>query len=198
MKHRIIIGVTGASGSLYARKLLQMLFTIPGELHLVISDMGWKVLTHELQAREDNFSQFIQSLTDDSTHAANITIHDNHDLFAPVASGSFRTSGMVIIPCSMKTLSAVATGCSDDLISRAADVTLKERRPLVLVTRETPLGLIHLKNMCAVAEAGATVMPASPGFYNHPDSIDAMAEHMVGRILDQVGINLPGMARWGD
>ncbi|MBW2557788.1 MAG: UbiX family flavin prenyltransferase [Deltaproteobacteria bacterium] len=198
MKHRIVIGITGASGSLYASKLLQMLFTIPGELHLVASDMGWKVLAHELQAKGDSFSQFVQSLTDDSPPATTITIHDDHDFFAPVASGSFRTSGMVIIPCSMKTLSAVATGCSDDLISRAADVTLKERRPLVLVTRETPLSLIHLKNMCAAAEAGATIMPASPGFYNRPLSIDAMAEHMAGRILDQLGIDIPGMARWGD
>jgi len=198
MTHRLIIGITGASGSLYARKLLQVLAAVPGELHLIVSDMGQQVLAHELQIEDIDFGQFVRSLSADSHPATDIAVHDNRDLFAPVASGSFRTSGMIIMPCSMKTLAAVATGYSHDLIARAADVTLKEKRPLVLVTRETPLSLIHLKNMCVAAEAGATIMPASPGFYHHPNSIDALVEYMVGRVLDQLDIKLPTMARWGD
>ena len=198
MTHRLIIGITGASGSLYARKLLQVLAAMPGELHLIVSDMGRQVLAHELQIENLDFGRFVRSLTGDSTPVADIAIHDNGDLFAPVASGSFPTSGMIIIPCSMKTLAAVATGYSHDLIARAADVTLKEKRPLVLVTRETPLSLIHLQNMRAAAEAGATIMPAAPGFYHHPHSIDDLVEYMVGRVLDHLGIELPGMTRWGD
>ena len=198
MTHRLVIGITGASGSLYARKMLQVLSAMPGELHLIVSNMGRQVLAHEMQIPELGIGGFVRSLAEGSSPAADIVIHDNYDMFEPVASGSFKTSGMVIIPCSMKTLSAVATGYSHDLISRAADVTLKEKRPLVLVTRETPLSLVHLKNMCAAAEAGATVMPASPGFYNHPQSIDDLVEYMVGRVLDHLNIESPGMARWGD
>ena len=198
MTHRLVIGISGASGSLYARKLLQVLSSLPGELHLIVSDMGRHVLAHELQIPDLNVGDFVRSLAGGSSLAADIVIHDNNDMFAPLASGSFKTSGMVIIPCSMKTLSAVTTGYSHNLISRAADVTMKEKRPLVLVTRETPLSLIHLKNMCAAAEAGATVMPASPGFYNHPQSVDDLVESMVGRVLDHLNIKLPGMVRWGD
>ncbi|MBN1932471.1 MAG: UbiX family flavin prenyltransferase [Desulfobacterales bacterium] len=198
MNQRFVIGITGASGGLYARTLLQILFTMPVELHLVISEAGWDVLAHELNLTQQDFEQFIGSLAGVASTEAHINIHDNHDLFAPVASGSFQMSGMIIIPCSMRTLGAIASGCSHDLISRAADVILKEKRPLMLVTRETPLSLIHLKNMKTVAEAGATVMPASPGFYHHPDSIDVMAEHLIARVLDQINIAVPGAARWGD
>jgi 4-hydroxy-3-polyprenylbenzoate decarboxylase len=198
MTHRLVVGITGASGSPYARKLLQVLAAMPGELHCIVSDMGRQVLAHELQIPELDVGNFVRSLAGGASPATDIIIHDNHDMFAPVASGSFRTSGMIVIPCSMKTLSAIATGYSYDLIPRAADVTLKEKRPLVLVTRETPLSLVHLRNMCAAAEAGATVMPASPGFYHHPQSIGDLVEYMVGKVLDHLTIELPGMTRWGD
>ncbi len=196
MKKRIIVGITGASGIIYAQRVIEILLTLPTEIHLIISDMGWKILKHEIKVQYDDFTELIKDLKNDRKVQADVIIHDNTNLFAPVASGSFPTHCMVVIPCSMKTLSAVATGYTNNLIQRAADVTLKEKRPLILVTRETPLSLIHLKNMVTAAEAGATIMPASPGFYNHPQSIDDLVDFAAARILDHLNIEYPHIMRW--
>jgi len=196
MNTKRIIGITGASGMLYAKRVLEILIAMPGELHLIISEMGWEVLKHELTARHNTFAAFIDELKGAGAIEAEVIIHDIHNLFAPIASGSFQTTGMAIIPCSMKTLSAVATGYTGNLMQRAADVTLKEKRPLILVVRETPFNTVHLKNMVAASEAGATIMPASPGFYNRPETLDDIADFMAGRVLDHLNINYPNAPRW--
>lgn len=170
---RLIVGITGASGAVIGVRLLEALRKRRSiETHVVISASGLVTLNQELSRSKAD----VEGLAD---HA-----HSIRNIGACLASGSFRTAGMVIAPCSMKTLAAVALGLSDNLITRAADVVLKERRRLVLVTRETPLNLAHLRNMTAVTEMGAVVMPPVPAFYTHPRSVEDIVDHWVGRILD--------------
>ncbi|MEI6003034.1 UbiX family flavin prenyltransferase [Paraburkholderia bengalensis] len=170
---RLIIGITGATGAIYGVRLLQTLRTLGGvESHLLISSAGWLNIQHELKlSRED-----VHSLAD--------VVHPVRDVGASIASGSFATDGMIVAPCSMKTLASVAHGFSDNLITRAADVTLKERRRLVLMVRETPFNLAHLRNMTAVTEMGGIIFPPLPAFYNQPATIDQIVDDTVARVLD--------------
>ena len=176
MSERVIVAMTGASGAIYGVRLLERLRELPVESHLVVS--RWARVTLETETPV-SYRQ-VKELADH--------VHGEGDQSAPIASGSFLTRGMVIIPCSAKTLSAIATGFAHNLICRAADVTLKERRPLVLAVRETPLSTIHLKNMLTCAEAGATILPPVPAFYPAPASVDDLVDHTVLRILDQLGL----------
>ena len=182
---RLIVAVTGASAPQLAWTLLEALTQIPGiETHLVISRHADNTLRAEMGVGRGDFAAL-----------ADVT-HDPDDMAAAISSGSFVTAGMVIVPCSMKTLAAVATGLSCDLVARAADVTLKERRRLVLVTRETPLNLIHIRNMQAVTLAGAVVLPPVPAFYHRPQTIDGVLRHIAGKILDQFGVDHDLFQRW--
>ena len=184
---RLVIGMAGSSAPHYGIALLRTLRTLGSvETHLVLSAGASRTI--ELEARIDPAE--VCQLAD--------VVHDARDLAASISSGSFLTLGMVVAPCSMKTLAAIAHGYSDSLLSRAADVTLKERRRLVLVTRETPLSLIHLRNMVAVTEAGATVLPPVPAFYHQPKSIDDLIAQTVGKVLDQFGIEHHTFRRWGE
>nr|WP_321514679.1 UbiX family flavin prenyltransferase [uncultured Pseudodesulfovibrio sp.] len=184
---RIILAVSGASGTVYAASLVKALGGRDDvELHVIISDAAKKVL-----ALETDFP--IDVLT---RGAAAIHAHD--DITAPPASGSWRHQGMIICPCSMATMSAVATGFGHSLIHRAADVTLKERGRLILVPRETPYSIIHLENMLTAAKAGAVIVPASPGFYHRPATIEDLANQLAGRILDQLDIPHDLFTRWGE
>ncbi len=177
-KQRIVVGITGATGVIYSLKLLETLSQQPDwETHLIISDAGVINLQHELNMKR----QAVYQLAD--------VIHDNKDISASIASGAFKTDGMVIIPCSMKTLSSVAHGFSDNLIARAADVTLKERRRLILMPREAPLSLIHLKNMLGVTEMGGIIFPPMPAFYGHSKSLESLVNESVGRVLEMMGVN---------
>lgn len=186
-RKRIILAVTGASGTVYAASLVKELGNRDDiELHVIVSDAARKVLALETD------------LSPDILTAGAHMVHDVKDIAAPPASGSWLHDGMVICPCSMATLSAVATGFGHNLIHRAADVTLKERKKLILVPRETPLSSIHLENMLAADRAGAVIVPASPGFYHKPDSIEALADHLAGKILDQLDIPHKLYTRWGD
>ena len=182
---RLIIAITGATGSIYGVRMLEVLREAGGwETHLIVSDAGalnaWQ--DHRL-ARKD-----IAKLAD--------VVHNVRDVGASIASGSFITQGMVIAPCSMKTLAGVAHAFSDNLITRAADVALKERRRLVLLPREAPLNLAHLRNMVAVTEMGGIIFPPVPAFYSHARTIDAMVDHTVGRVLDLFGIAHTRVKRW--
>jgi len=182
---RLIVAVTGATGAIYGLRILEMLRTLPGwESHLVVSDAG---MLNAWQEHKIDRKQF-QALAD--------VVHNVRDIGATIASGSFITAGMVIAPCSMKTLSGVAHAFSDNLITRAADVTLKERRRLVLVTRETPLNLAHLRNMTAVTEMGGIIFPPVPAFYAGGSSVDDLVNHSVGRILDLFGVEHDRIKRW--
>ncbi|GAB6847495.1 UbiX family flavin prenyltransferase [Paraburkholderia kururiensis] len=170
---RLIVAITGATGAIYGVRTLDMLRRMGGvETHLLISSAGWLNIQHELQ------------LTKDDLHARADVVHSVRDVGASIASGSFATEGMIVAPCSMKTLASVAHGLSDNLVTRAADVTLKERRRLVLLVRETPLNLAHLRNMTAVTEMGGVIFPPLPAFYNRPTTLDEMVDHTVGRVLD--------------
>jgi len=182
---RIIVGITGATGAVYGVRLLGRLSVVPGvETHLVLSDAAVLTLHQEvgLQRRE------VESLAH--------VVHKQREIGATIASGSFQTDGMVIAPCSMKTLAAVAHGLADNLVARAADVVLKERRRLILMVRETPLNLAHLRNMTAVTEMGGIVFPPLPSFYHRPASIEEMVDHTLDRVLDLLGIENPQAARW--
>ncbi len=196
MNRGIIVGISGASGARYAVRLLEILLKRPLHIHLIISEMGAKVLAHELRIPREELQGLFDQMRSARGVKAEMVVHDPNDLFAPVASGSFLTQAMVVIPCSMKTLAAVAAGYTSNLLERAADVTLKERRPLILVTRETPLNRIHLQNMLRAHEAGATIMPASPGFYHHPQTIEDLTTFIAGRVLDHLGIERPDSPRW--
>lgn len=197
MNKHIIIGITGASGAIYALKLIGALMKHETTIHLVISEMGSKVFAHEMQIRLSDIETYLKKIITSKKHLPNnMTIHSPKDMFAPIASGSFPAQAMVIAPCSIKTLAAVASGYSNNLLERAADVTLKEKRPLVLVTRETPINRIHLQNMLNAHDAGATILPASPGFYRHPENINDLIDSIVGRIIDQIGIKYANYNRW--
>jgi 4-hydroxy-3-polyprenylbenzoate decarboxylase len=185
MTRRLIVAITGASGAVYGVRLLQVLRTRPGvETHLMVSAAGWMNVEQELAAPRRE----IEALAH--------VVHAVRDVGATIASGSFATEGMVIAPCSMRTLAAVAHGLSDNLVSRAADVVLKERRRLVLMVRETPLNLAHLRNMVAVTEMGGVVFPPVPAFYNRPQTIEALVDHTVGRVLDLFGIEQTLAPAW--
>lgn len=184
-KRRLVIGVTGATGSLYAIRMMQTLRANAAdvETHLIVSGSGVLNIKHELDIGRHE----VYALAD--------KVHSIRDVGATIASGAFETAGMVVVPCSMRTLAAVAIGLSDNLITRAADVTLKERRKLVMVVRETPFNLAHLRNMTAITEMGGIIFPPLPAFYHRPKSIEEMVDHTVSRILEMVGIDVNG-PRW--
>ncbi|WP_368233573.1 UbiX family flavin prenyltransferase [Anaerotruncus rubiinfantis] len=185
-RKNLVIGVSGASGAPLAAALLQTLRDCPSWCtHLVITRGG--ELT--IEAETGMTAAQVKELAD--------RVYDPSELDAPIASGSFRTAGMVVVPCSMKTVAGIANGYSENLLLRAADVALKERRKLVLVARETPLSAIHLRNMLTVTEAGAVVLPPVLTYYHHPRDIEEMTRQVVGKILDQFGIEAPFYSRWG-
>lgn len=184
-RQRIIVGISGASGAIYGVRLLQALRTLPGiETHAVISDAGWLNITHELGLER--------------THAPALAdvVHSIDHIGASIASGSFRASGMVVAPCSMRTLAAIAHGLTDNLLTRAADVILKERRRLILLARETPLHLVHLRNMTTVTEMGAIVCPPVPAFYQKPQTVEDIVQHSLARVLDLLGLEQTLAAPW--
>ncbi|EKS6647908.1 UbiX family flavin prenyltransferase [Enterobacter hormaechei] len=184
---RLIVGISGASGAIYCVRLLQVLRNVPGvETHLVMSQAARQTLSLET----DLSLRDVQALAD--------VVHDARDIAASISSGSFKTAGMVILPCSIKTLSGIVNSYTDTLVTRAADVVLKERRPLVLCVRETPLHLGHLRLMTQAAELGAVIMPPVPAFYHRPQSLDDVINQTVNRVLDQFDIDLPEdlFTRW--
>ena len=196
MNQRIIVAITGASGAIYGAVLVVELLQRPIEVHLILSDYGRKVMAHELGISGPTLP-FLQSEFGLIPHGLAVLkdyLPDN--LFAPPASGSFRHSGMVIAPCSMKTLAAIAAGFADNLVVRSADVCLKEKRPLILLPRETPLSTIHLENMLKVARAGAVLHPPVPAFYHRPESVRDIVNATVGRVLDHLGISHHLAAEW--
>lgn len=186
---KIVLAVTGASGSIYARRFLEVLSREGIECHLLFSIAGEQVAKHETGIGP---VEWISTLDNTDT----VKLWNNEDLFAPFASGSNGPDGMVVLPCSMGTLGKIAAGTAENLLTRAADVCLKERIPLILAVRETPLNLIHLENMTRIARAGGIILPASPGFYHHPETIDDLVNHLVGKVCDILGINHNLYRRW--
>jgi len=194
----LVVAITGASGTPYAVRLLDVLLNAHRTVHLVISPAATEVIQRELSVAIDLAKFDPRSLLGKSAETSRLHYHHYRDFQAGIASGSFLTAGMVICPCSMGTLSAIAHGVSENLIHRAADVHLKEKRKLILVPRETPLGLIQLRNMATVAEAGAVVLPAMPAFYTLPKSVNDMVDFIVARICDQLGVEHNLLKRWGN
>lgn len=183
---KIVIGFSGASGIIYGIRLLEILNSIKIETYLIMSEWAKK----NIEIETNNTLEYVKSLS--------TVNYDNFKLDASVSSGSFLHNGMVIVPCSMKSLSSIANGYDDTLISRAASVTLKESRKLIIVPRETPLSRIHLENMIKLQEAGAIILPAMPGFYHKPSTIEEIVDHLVGKILDQLNIKHDVFRRWKD
>ena len=182
---RIIVAISGASGAVYGARLLQVLRGLPGiETHLVVSDAGWRNLQHEL------------GMVRPAAQALAHQVHDVNNVGAAIASGSFQCHAMVVAPCSMRTLAAIAHGLADNLLTRAADVMLKERRRLVLMVRETPLHLSHLRNMVAVTEMGGIVCPPLPAFYLRPQTVEDVVNHSVARVLDLIDVDHQLAPRW--
>ena len=181
---RIVVAMTGATGAIFGVRLLETLKELPVETHLVLSKWGARTLIHETP------------YTVEAVKAMATAVYPEADQGAAISSGSFVTGGMAVVPCSMRTLAAIACGMSENLVHRAADVTLKERRRLVLVPREAPLSDIHLENMLRLSRMGVVIIPPVPAFYNHPRSIDDIVNHIVARILDQFGMHLDLTRRW--
>lgn len=194
----LVLAMTGASGTPYGVRLLETLLKAGRTVHLVISPAGTEVIEQELSIRIDLKRFDPTGLVPKGIDVSPLHYHHYQDFRAGIASGSFLTAGMVVCPCSMGTVAAIAHGTSGNLIHRAADVHLKERRKLVLVPRETPLGIVQLRNLTIVAEAGAVVLPASPAFYTLPKTLNDMVDFVVGRICDQLGVQHGLLKRWGD
>jgi 4-hydroxy-3-polyprenylbenzoate decarboxylase len=183
---RLVVGISGASGAVLGIELLKAMREMDGwETHLVVSNGGQRTIAHETAFSLEQ----VAALAD--------RFHPIEDVGALIASGTFKTAGMVVVPCSMKTVAGISSGYSDNLLLRAADVVIKERRRLVLVARESPLSLVHLRNLQSVAELGAVVLPPVLTYYNHPASIEDMSRHIVGKILDVFDLELPRFRRWG-
>jgi len=199
---RYIVGISGASGAPYVRRVLQVLVNSDHQLDLVVTQSGAKVLEVEEGVKlmgdvATDFGELSRWLDYDMANRDSFQWHHEANVAADIASGSCHVDGMVVAPCSGGTLARIANGMSQSLLERAADVTLKERRRLILMTRETPLSLIHLRNMVAVTEAGAIVLPASPGFYLNPDTIDDLIDMIAGRILYHLGLESDLLQVWG-
>ncbi len=196
---RIVVGISGASGMIYAVRLLR---AIPGDyqVHLVISPVATKIMKAETgwDSQKQSFGEFWENTQSEPFGQSEIITHSPENHFAPVASGSFLVQGMAVIPCSAKTLSGIANGYASNLIERAADVNLKERRPVVLVLRETPYNLIHIENMKKATLAGATILPASPAFYHKPQTIEQLADFVAARVLDHLSVPHNLVTRWGE
>ena len=185
VRRRVVVAVTGATGAVYGTRALAVLRAAGGvETHLIVSNAGWLSVQHEL------------GLDRAALHALADVVHNVRDVGASIASGSFTTDGMLVAPCSMKTLAGIAHGLSDNLITRAADVALKERRRLVLLVREAPLNLAHLRNMTAVTEMGGVIFPPVPALYAKPETLDQMVDHTVARALDLLALDAPRAAAW--
>ena len=192
---RLIVGITGASAGVYGIRLLQVLTKQADiEIHLTISSSGARALSEELQIEVDLDNFKLEPLIGISS--ARVIYHHESDIAAPIASGSFRTEGMVVVPCSMGSIASIAGGMSRNLIQRAADVCIKEYRKLVVVPRETPLSPIHLENMLKLSRMGVCVLPAMPGFYHYPKNVDDLLNFVVTKILDQFGIDTGLIQRW--
>ena len=183
---KLTIAMTGASGVIYGKRLLEVLHNKKVETHLVISEAAEKIIAHELGTTKES----LEKLADH--------FYEVDDWSSPIVSGSFETDGMVIVPCSMKTLAGIASGFAENVILRAADVMLKEKRKLILVPRETPLNSIHLRNMLELANQGAIIIPSMPAFYHKPKSVEALVDFVVGRILDVLGLEHNLYMRWQD
>jgi flavin prenyltransferase len=181
---RIVVGITGASGAIFGIRALEALRALDVETHLILSKWARSTIAHETAMPLEELEKLASA------------VHHPDNQAAPLSSGSFKTDGMIIAPCSMKTLAAIRAGFGDSLICRAADVHLKERRKLVLLPRESPFSEIHLENMLALSRMGAVIFPPIPAFYNHPQNVDDLIHHIVGRVLDQFGLDTPGLARW--
>lgn len=198
----LVVAITGASGSVYAVRLLEVLLRAGRTVHLAISPAATEVFERELgrivSLHPDSFDpRHLMGAAVGGINFEKLKYHNVRNFQSGIASGSFLTGGMVICPCSMGTIAAIAHGMSENLIHRAADVHLKERRKLIVVPRETPLGLVQLKNLTAIAEAGAVVLPAMPAFYTMPTSVQDMVDFIVGRICDQLGVETGLTKRWG-
>jgi len=188
---RVIVGITGASGAVYAQAVVRELSRLEIETHLVITNNGRRLLNEELDMNPD---EFVQSIEDNGR----LILHQIDDVGASIASGTFLHDGMIIVPCSSNTLGRIASGIGSNLLSRAAAVTLKERRPLVLCHRETPLSLIDIENMRQLTLAGAVIAPANPGWYFNPKSLEEITEFIAARLLDAIGIKHDLSKRWKD
>jgi flavin prenyltransferase len=196
MSNPFVLAITGASGAVYAVRLLEMLVTAGRDVHLTISPSGRELLRHELNVHIDLRNFDISALVDMTEKSGRVLYHHYEDFHTPIASGSYLTAAMVICPCSAGTLSAVAYGHSENLIHRAAEVHLKERRKLIVVPRETPLSLIQLESMKRITEAGGIVLPASPGWYHGVSNVLDLVDFVVARILDQLSVESTLMKRW--
>jgi 4-hydroxy-3-polyprenylbenzoate decarboxylase len=181
---RIVVGITGATGAVFGIRILEELADLGVETHLCVSSWGRRTIEHET-------TETLESIRATATH-----VHPPGDMAAVISSGSYATDGMIIAPCSMRTLGGIAHGVGENLIARAADVTLKERRRLVLLARESPLHEVHLSNMLTVTRLGAIVLPPVPAFYNAPQSVEDVVDHVVARTLDQFGLSAPRARRW--
>lgn len=181
---KLVVGITGASGSIYALRLIEVLRQAGHEVYAVVTDSGWQVLDYECGVSREDLVKRVAVL------------YDNDNVGAAIASGSFRADAMVVLPCSMKTAASIAHSMSDNLLTRAADVMLKEGRKLILVPRETPMHAIHLENLLKLAQLGVRIMPAAPGFYHRPQTIEDLVDMLVGKICDQLGIDTDLFARW--
>lgn len=196
VRRKYIIGVTGASGVRYALRLMEVLSGMGHQLYVVVSDAGLRVMAEEEGMKFSSQALSEEALLQSST--GNLKFYNSKNIGAPIASGSMRFDGMVIVPCSMNTLAGLASGIASNLILRAADVTLKEGRKLIVVPRETPLSKTHLRNMLLVKEAGADIIPAMPGFYHNPSTIMDLVDMLVMKILDVMGVENDLVVRWGD
>lgn len=180
---RITVGITGASGSIYGYTLVRMLAQAGTEVSVILTEMGEKVLAYECGVTADELSHYA-------------SIHDNKNLFSSLASGSVHTDGMVIAPCSMNTLGSISSGAGDTLLTRSASVAMKERRPLILLVRETPYSTVHLRNMYELSRFGVCILPASPAFYTRPTQVWELVQGIVVRMMDQLGLETPQAKRW--